>query len=61
MVVFCVVFSFGVSTFAFRGCCGTTGVNAAINVIQIVALIAFSIMAINYRMGHPEDPRLVGR
>ena len=32
----------------------TTGVNAAINVIQITALIIFSIMAISHRVKHPE-------
>ncbi len=30
-----------------------TAVNAAINVIQITALIVFSVMAIGYRMNHP--------
>src|SRR5205807_173063 len=54
MIVFCVVFAFGVAYIAFRGVGGTTGVNAAINVIQIVALIIFSLMAIGHRMNHPE-------
>lgn len=54
MVLFCVVFAFGVAYIAFRGVGGTTGVNAAINVIQITALIIFSVMAIGYRARHPQ-------
>jgi amino acid transporter len=57
MILFCVVFSFGVSYIAFRGITGTTGVNIAINVIQITALIIFSIMAIRYRVTHPEGSK----
>jgi amino acid transporter len=57
MIVFCVVFAFGVSYIAFRGVGGTTGVNAAINVIQITALIIFSCMAITHRLHVKEgDP-----
>ncbi|HZQ45742.1 MAG TPA: APC family permease, partial [Verrucomicrobiae bacterium] len=33
---------------------GTTGVNAAINVIQIGALVVFSVIAITYRLQHPQ-------
>jgi amino acid transporter len=54
MGLFCVVFSFGVAYIAFRGVGGTTGVNAAINVVQITALIIFSVMAISHRVKHPE-------
>ncbi|HEV2690613.1 MAG TPA: APC family permease, partial [Bryobacteraceae bacterium] len=54
MALFCVVFSFGVSYIAFRGVGGTTGVNAAINVVQITALIIFSVMAIGYRIQHTD-------
>jgi basic amino acid/polyamine antiporter, APA family len=57
MVLFCVVFALGVAYIAFRGVTGTTGVNFAINVIQISALLVFSVMAISYRMGHPEGSR----
>ena len=32
---------------------GSTAVNIAINVIQISALLVFSVMAIGYRMNHP--------
>jgi APA family basic amino acid/polyamine antiporter len=55
MILFCVVFSFGVSYIAFRGVGGTTGVNAAINVIQITALLIFSAMAITHRMQVKQD------
>ena len=54
MALFCVVFALGVAYIAFRGVTGTTGVNFAINVIQITALIVFSIIAIAYRVKHPE-------
>jgi basic amino acid/polyamine antiporter, APA family len=54
MILFCSVFSFGVAYICFRGVSGTTAVNAAINVIQISALIVFSVIAIGYRMNHAE-------
>ena len=54
MMLFCVVFSFGVAYIGFRGVNGTTGVNMAINIIQITALLIFSFMAISYRLNHPE-------
>ncbi len=54
MFLFCIVFAIGVAYIAYRGVGGTTGVNAAINVIQISALVVFSIMAIAHRSSHPE-------
>ena len=39
MIGFCVVFAFGVAYIAYRGVVGATGVNIAINVIQISALL----------------------
>jgi amino acid transporter len=54
MFGFSFIFAFGVAYIAFRGVGGTTGVNAAINVIQITALLIFSAMAIAHRAGHPE-------
>jgi amino acid transporter len=50
MYLFCIVFAFGVSYIAFRGVGGATGVNAAINVVQITALLIFSVMAITHRI-----------
>lgn len=58
MWLFCIVFAFGVSYIAFRGVGGTTGVNAAINVIQITALLVFSILAIGHRLNHPEKSHI---
>jgi amino acid transporter len=49
MILFAVVFSYGVSYIAFRGVVGATGVNVAINIIQITALLIFSIMALAHR------------
>ncbi len=57
MILFCVVFALGVAYIAFRGVTGTTGVNVAINVIQIAALIVFSVMAIAYRVATPRARR----
>jgi APA family basic amino acid/polyamine antiporter len=48
-----ILFSLGVAYIAHRGVNGSTGVNIAINVIQISALIVFSVMALGYRMNHP--------
>ena len=50
MIVFCVIFAFGVSYIAYRGVVGATGVNVAINIIQITALLIFSVMAISHRL-----------
>jgi amino acid transporter len=55
MLGFCVAFAFGVAYIAYRGVVGATGVNIAINVIQISALLIFSIIAIGYRLSHPQD------
>src|SRR5712692_6547666 len=52
-VLVAIVFSFGVAYIAHRGVTGSTAVNVAINVIQISALLVFSVMALGYRMGHP--------
>ncbi len=57
MILFCVAFALGVAYIAFRGVTGTTGVNFAINVIQIAALLVFSVIAISYRVGHPEGSK----
>src|SRR5947209_7893331 len=57
MILFCVGFAFGVSYIAYRGVSGSTGVNIAINVIQITSLMIFSVIAIGYRVGHGEGTR----
>lgn len=53
MALVAVVFSFVVAYIAHRGINGATSVNVAINVIQISALLVFSVMALGYRMNHP--------
>jgi len=53
MMLVAILFSFGVAYIAYRGVNGSTAVNIAINVIQISALIVFSVMALGYRMNHP--------
>jgi len=55
MILFCVIFAFGVAYIAYRGVTGTTGVNLAINIIQITALLVFSVIALAYRGRHPQD------
>jgi amino acid transporter len=53
MMAVAVVFSFCIAYIAHRGINSSTGVNLAINVIQIVALLTFSVLALSYRMHHP--------
>ena len=53
MAAVAVVFSFLVAYIAHRGVNGSTAVNIAINVIQITALVVFSVLALGFRMGHP--------
>src|SRR5579862_4969799 len=53
MMLVAVIFTFGVAYIAHRGVNGSTSVNIAINVIQISALLLFSVVALNYRLSHP--------
>jgi amino acid transporter len=52
MMAIAILFSFGVAYIAHRGVNGSTSVNVVINVIQISALVVFSVMALGYRMNH---------
>ncbi|HEY1336191.1 MAG TPA: APC family permease, partial [Bryobacteraceae bacterium] len=52
MMLVAVVFSFVVAYIAARGVNGSTAVNVAINVIQISALLVFSVLALGYRINH---------
>ncbi len=54
MWLFCIIFALGVAYIAFRGVTGTTAVNVVINIVQISALLVFSVMAIGYRSQHPQ-------
>ena len=53
-ILICVVFAVIVGAIAYIGVTGSTIANIVINVIQIVALVVFSGLAIAYRLGHPE-------
>jgi basic amino acid/polyamine antiporter, APA family len=53
MMAVAIATSFGVAYIAYRGVNGSTAVNIAINVVQISALLVFSVMALGYRMNHP--------
>jgi len=57
MIVFAVIFAYGVSYIAYIGVVGATSVNVAINIIQITALLIFACMAITHRLKvHEGDP-----
>src|SRR6201981_2597957 len=53
MMLVAIIFAFAVSYIAHRGVNGSTSVNIAINVIQISALLVFTVVALGYRMNHP--------
>ena len=53
MALVAVVFSFFVAWIAQKGAGASTAVNIAINVIQISALVVFSVLALGYRVSHP--------
>jgi len=53
MALIAVVFSFFVAWIATRGAGASTAVNLAINIIQISALVVFSVLALGYRASHP--------
>ncbi|MDR3724112.1 MAG: APC family permease [Terracidiphilus sp.] len=53
MALVAIVFSFFVAWIAQKGAGASTSVNLAINVIQISALIVFSVLALGYRTSHP--------
>jgi APA family basic amino acid/polyamine antiporter len=53
MALVAVVFSFFVAWIAQKGAGASTAVNLAINVVQISALLVFSVLALGYRVNHP--------
>ena len=53
MMIVAVVFSFFVAWIASKGAGASSAVNIAMNVIQISALIVFSVLALGYRANHP--------
>ena len=48
-----IAFSFFVAWIAQKGAGASTAVNLAINVVQISALVVFSVLALGYRASHP--------
>jgi len=52
MMAVAILFAFGVAYIAHRGVNGSTSVNIAINVIQISALLVFTVVALGYRINH---------
>jgi amino acid transporter len=53
MALVAILFSFFVAWIASKGAGASTAVNLAINVIQISALVLFSVLALGYRVNHP--------
>jgi amino acid transporter len=53
MALVAVVFSFFVAWIAQKGVGASTAVNIAVNVVQISALVLFSVLALGYRASHP--------
>ncbi|MGA2535493.1 MAG: APC family permease [Terracidiphilus sp.] len=53
MALVAVIFSFFVAWIAAKGAGASTAVNLAINVVQISALVLFSVLALGYRANHP--------
>ena len=52
-IIVCVLFACLVGFIAYMGVTGATTANIVINVIQILALVTFSVLAIVYRATHP--------
>ena len=55
MILFCIIFPFAVGYIAYSGVNASTATNLAINVIQITALIVFTVIAIGYRLNHSAE------
>ena len=53
MALVAVAFSFFVAWIASKGAGASTAVNIAINLVQISALVVFSVLALQYRASHP--------
>lgn len=57
-IAICSLFAFLVGLVSYIGVESSTVVNLIINIIQIVALVSFSILAILFRLSHPTLPYL---
>lgn len=58
-MVICVVFAAAVGYIAYRGVNGSTMTALLINIIQLVALVLFSVLAIAYRVINPDHATFV--
>jgi amino acid transporter len=54
MYIVCVIFALLVGWIASKGVNGSTGVSIAINIIQITALLIFTVIALAYRIQHKQ-------
>src|ERR1017187_3352247 len=57
MALVAIVFTFAVTWIAQRGANASTAVHLAINVVQISALVLFAVLAIGYRVNHPQGSK----
>jgi len=53
MMAGAIFYSFAIAYIAYRGVNSSTGVNLAINGVQIFALLVFAVLALQYRANHP--------
>ncbi len=58
-MIIAILFSIGVGFIALRGVNGSTMTALVINVVQLVALVGFSILAIWYRVANPDKAEFV--
>src|SRR5713101_1352071 len=58
-MVICVIFAILVGFIAYRGVNGSTLTALLINIIQLVALVLFSVLAIAYRVINPDHATFV--
>lgn len=52
MMTVAIVFSFAIAYIAHRGVSSSTSINLAINIVQVTALLIFSVFALKYRADH---------
>jgi len=53
LIIICALFALVVGYIAYRGVSGSTFTALMVNVIQLVTLVGFSLLAIYYRLGNP--------
>jgi len=53
MALIAIISAYAISWIAYKGVVGSTMVNLVINIIQWIALLFFSALAISYRLSHP--------